>query len=137
VDHDPYNTQHRSSSRVTGKLAVVTADVTPETEAAIAKVQALARGSLARSRLSPGKRQPDADTDPAGGDAAAPRKPGEESSIFSAETTIRACLRAIEGTHAAPDILAKFQTVDTRHTGFVKREQFAFVMSQVPVSGPI
>ena len=51
--------------------------------------------------------------------------------IFSAETSIRAYLRSMDGTHAMTDFLAKFQTVDTKHTGYVKRKQFAFDLSQI------
>ena len=57
--------------------------------------------------------------------------PSGNIDIFSAETTIRAALRSMDGTHAMPDFLAKFQTVDTKHTGYVKRKQFAFVLSQI------
>ena len=37
--------------------------------------------------------------------------------ILVAEQTIRDCLRALEGVQAQPDIVAGFQTVDTKRTG--------------------
>ena len=40
--------------------------------------------------------------------------------ILAAEQTIRDCLRALEGVQAIPNIVAGFQTVDTKRTGKCK-----------------
>ena len=91
---------------------------------------------MTRTKLSPDKNDGKNARDPhtRGGDHAIDHhttNPSGNIDIFSAETSIRACLRSMDGTHAAPDFLAKFQTVDTKHTGYVRRQQFAFVLSQI------
>ena len=53
--------------------------------------------------------------------------------IISAEQAIRTSFTELQGSHPVPNILGGFHTVDTRHTGFVNRKQFAHVVRQFPV----
>ena len=52
--------------------------------------------------------------------------------IFTAEDTLRTNLQEDHDGTTAADLMAKLQTMDMKRLGYIKREQFNFVLSQIP-----
>ena len=52
--------------------------------------------------------------------------------IFTAEDTLRTNLQEDQDGTTAADLMAKLQTMDMKRLGYIKREQFNFVLSQIP-----
>ena len=56
----------------------------------------------------------------------------EVEDIYTAELTLRTNLQSDQDKATASELLAKFQTMDMKRHGYVKRDQFNFVISQIP-----